>query len=478
MTTFGAFVANLDATIVVVALPTILRGLHTSIVSMLWTITAYMLVSTVLVLPVGRLSDVIGRRRLFLGGFVLFALGSALCGAAPTGGALIAFRCVQGVGGALIGALGVPLITEAFPPSQLGMALGLNSLAWVFGAVVGPVAGGVLVSALGWRSIFYVVVPFALAAALIGRQALPRSQPTGGRAAIDPIGVASFTVALTALLLVLSEATAWGWTSPRSLGLLALAAVAAVWFVIWELRAPDPLFDLRLFRVAAFAASQGVVTLASIGYFGITFLLTFYLQGGLRLTPLATGILLIAMAAPQLVSAPLGGRLADRVGTGPPLLAGVLGVTVGIFFLGRLPDHLAIWPLILPLALIAVSTGLYWPSLFSFVMKTAPRHRLGAASGMFATFRNIGFSLSLTLALAFAASSLPGDLAMRIFVGLGGAASPAAAHALEHAVRVAFHWSTGFAAAALVTAVPVAVLSRRMTASAGPPTPAGEAAGP
>jgi EmrB/QacA subfamily drug resistance transporter len=474
VTTFGAFVANLDATIVVVALPTMLTGLGTSIVALLWSLTGYMLVSTVLLLPIGRLSDLVGRRRLFLAGFVLFALGSALCGAAPSGGALIAFRCLQGVGGALVAALGTPIITEAFPPAELGMALGLNSLAWVLGAVVGPVVGGVLVTALGWRSVFYVVVPFALGAAAVGSRVLPPSRPRAARASLDLPGVAAFTVALTLVLLVVSESAAWGWLSPRSLALEAVAAAAAAFFLGWELAVPDPLFDLRLFRAPAFAASQVVATLTSVGYFGITFLLTFYLQGGLGLTPLATGFLMIAMAAPQLVTSPLGGRLSDRVGSGGPMLAGILGVGTGVLLLGQLPFALSVPAVVLPLALVAVANGFYWPPLASFVMKAAPAGRLGAASGLFFTFRNIGFSLSLALALALAAGSLPPDLAMRIFIGVRHAATPAEAHALIASVRAAFRWFALAFALAFVAGLPVLLLSgRRRGAEAVAPTATG-----
>jgi EmrB/QacA subfamily drug resistance transporter len=466
VTTFGAFVANVDATIVVVALPTMLGGLHTNIVTLLWTLTAYMLVSTVLLLPIGRLSDLVGRRRLFLAGFLLFALGSALCGAAPDGGLLIAFRCVQGVGGALISALGIPIITEAFPPAELGTAMGLNSLAWVLGAVVGPVAGGLLVATLGWRSIFYVTVPFALLAAVIGARVLPAGSRAGRGRGLDVPGIAAFATALTLLLLVISESAAWGIGSARSLALLAVAAVAAVFFVVWELRTAAPLFDLRLFRRASFAASQAVVTATSIGYFGITFLLTFYLQGGLGLTALATGFVMIAMAAPQLVTSPLGGRLSDRIGSALPIFVGIVGVGTGILLLGGLPYHLVLWRILPPLALIAAANGLYWPPLVSYVMKSAPQARLGAASGLFFTFRNIGFSLSLTLALALAASSLPPALATEIFIGVGGARSRATEHALIASVHSAFHWFAAAFAVALVVALPI-VLARAKGAGTG-----------
>ena len=471
VTTFGAFVANLDATIVVVALPTMLHGLHTNIITLLWTLTAYMLVSTVLLLPIGRLSDAVGRRRLFLLGFVVFAAGSALCGAAPSGGALIAFRCVQGIGGALTSALGTPIITEAFAPAELGMALGLNSLAWVMGAIVGPVVGGLLVATLGWRSVFYVVVPFALAAAAVGVRVLPgRAVRAAPSRSADLPGAATFALALTALLVLISESAAWGLGSPRALALAAVVLGGGALFVARELGTADPLFDLRLFRSVPFAASQAVVACTSIGYFGITFLLTFYLQGGLGLMPLATGFLMIAMAAPQLLTSPLAGRLSDRVGSAVPMAVGIAGVGTGILLLGSLPYTLVVWAVVLPLALVAAANGFYWPPLVSFVMKAAPPGRLGSASGLFFTFRNIGFSLSLTLALA--ASSLPPGVAAEIFVGVRHRASPVLDHALIASVHAAFHWFAASFALALLLTLPILRMRAR-----GAPTATLESAG-
>jgi len=460
VTTFGAFIANADATIVVVALPAILTGLHSNIATVLWTLTGYMLVSTVLLLPLGRLSDLVGRKTLFLAGFILFAVGSALCGATPSGPALIVFRCLQGLGGAAISALGTPIITEAFAPSELGLALGINSLAWVLGSLVGPVAGGILVSTLGWRSVFYVTVPFSVLAATIGWLVLPASQRRATRLQLDWPGLIFFTVALTLLLVVFTEGLAWGWRSPRLIGLVLIALLSGAAFIHRELTTKEPLFDLRLFGIKAFGAAQTVVTFASIGFFATTFLLTFYLQGGLAQSPLTTGLILIPLSAPQLLSSPLGGRLADRIGSGWPIWGGVAGLGIGALWLSRLPDRLSLWAIGLPLALMAVANGFYWPPLSSLVMKVSPRERLGMASGLFYTFRNIGFSLSLTLALVFAETSLPPAEAVGVFLGLHTGTSPAMAEALIHAVRTAFRWFSLAFLIALAAGIPILIAQR------------------
>ena len=230
VTTLGAFIFNVDATIVVVGLPRILEGLHASISAGRWTLNGYLLVSTILLLPVGRWSDLFGRKQIYIFGYGIFALGSALCALAPSGGALVGFRLVQGVGGGILGSIATPIITEAFPPEELGRALGINSIAWVLGSVVGPVAGGALVTGLGWRSIFWVTVPFALAGAIVGAVILPASKRPQTRQPMDWIGVTSFSIALASLLIALSEGLAWGWTSSRILGLFVLAILALIGF--------------------------------------------------------------------------------------------------------------------------------------------------------------------------------------------------------------------------------------------------------
>ena len=438
VTTLGAFIFNVDATIVVVGLPRILEGLHASISAGLWTLNGYLLVSTILLLPVGRWSDLFGRKQIYIVGYVVFALGSALCALAPSGGALVGFRLVQGVGGGILASVATPIITEAFPPEELGRALGINSIAWVLGSVVGPVAGGALVSGFGWRSIFWVTVPFALAGAIVGAAILPASKRPQSRQPMDWIGVASFSITLASLLIALSEGLAWGWTSFRTLGLFSLAIIALVAFFVGESRRKYPLFMLSLFRHRHFAATQGVVVFASIAFFATTFLLTFYLQGALHQTPLATGLFLLPLSIPQMITAPYGGRLADRIGFAKPIVFGLVILAGADWLLSLLGPHLNYALLIIPLALISVGNGFYWPPLVKGTMQSAPRNVAGAASGMFYTLRNVGFTLSLTLALLSAESSLPAATATKVFLGIENTLSQSSSAALSHSVDVTF----------------------------------------
>ena len=255
-------------------------------------------------------------------------------------------------------------------------------------------------------------------------------------------GLVLFSVSLTLLLVIFSNGMAWGWLSLRVVGLSGIVVLGTAVFIRQELRVPDPLFDLNLFRTISFAAAQTIVTFASIGFFATTFLLTFYLQGGLAQSPLTTGLLMVPLSAPQLIASPLGGRLADRIGSAWPMFAGMIGLGCGALWLSNLPATLSVWAIGGPLTLMAIANGFYWPPLASLVMKVSPRERLGAASGLFFTFRNIGFSLSLTLALVFAETSLPASVAVRVFLGIHAHTSPDLVTALIHAVRSAFRWFT------------------------------------
>jgi EmrB/QacA subfamily drug resistance transporter len=415
-----------------------MAGLHTNVTVGLWTLTAYIITSTVFLLPAGRWADARGYRRIFLLGFLVFTVATALSGLAPTGAALIAARLVQGGGAALALATATPLIVRAFPPNELGRALGINSTAWVIGSIVGPVAGGALVSAWGWRWVFFVTVPFALAGIVGAWRLLPDSRGSG-RLGSDTPGMITFGAALTLLLVVLSEAQAWGWTAPRTIGAFALSAVGFLLFLRLEQRTPHPLFDLALFRHPHYRSGIAVTLAYAVGYFATTFLLTLYLQGALHLSPLVAGLMLVPLSVPQLVMAPVGGMLADRFGPARPVLLGLLGLALGTDLLSDLPTHLAAWAVMGPLLVMSTANGLSWPSLTKAVMASAPPTRTGVASGMFYTVRNTGMALSLTLALVIGEAALPPAVAARAFLGRAGLVRGTLAVALVHATHAGFH---------------------------------------
>ena len=473
--TMVAFVTNIDATIVVVALPKLTAGLHTSVTVGLWTLTAYIITSTVLLLPAGRLSDMLGGKPVLLTGLAIFTVATVLCGFAPSGADLVAARFLQGAGGALALATATPLIVDTFPSDRLGMAIGVNSAAWVLGSIVGPVAGGALVTSLGWRSVFFVTVPFGVAGIVSGALVLPRPRRSQVRARIDWIGMSTFTAALVLLLLALSEGQAWGWASARIVSLLALAGALVAAFAAWELRARMPVFDLRLLRRHQFRWGLTVCSFYSIGFFATTFLLTFYLQGALHLSALDAGLAMVPLSAPQLLLAPIGGSLADRFGPPRLMTVGAALLMAGAAWLGRVGPRLDLIGLVLPLCLVSVANSLFWPSMVKAVMSDLPPQRQGVGSGLFYTVRNVGMALSLTLSLVIAEASLPRATASRIFVGTAGALSPGAGHALVSSTDAGFTVFVAFYGLALAGST--ALLRRARQRRAGDLAASGGAGG-
>ncbi|MCY0879366.1 MAG: MFS transporter [Firmicutes bacterium] len=449
--TLVAFVTNLDGTIVVVGLPRMVAGLHTTVTTGLWTLTAYIITSTVFLLPAGRWSDMVGRKRIFLAGLAIFGVATFFCGISPSGSLLLVFRFVQGVGAALALATATPIIVSAFPPQQLGRALGINSTAWVMGSIVGPVVGGLLVSTWGWRWIFFVAIPFALIG-VIGAMAVLEEPKQHQEGQSDLLGAVTFGLGLVGLLLVLSLGQGWGWLSFRTVGALAVSILCFVLFWVIERHSRDPMFNLALLNHRHYRAGLGVTILYAIGFFATTFLLTIYLQGAVHLSPIDAGLMLVPLSLPQLVLAPVGGSLADRYGSPVLVMVGLALLAVAGFWLGHLPTRFSPWPVILPLLLMSAANGTLWPALTKAVMSSAPREHTGSASGMFFTFRNVGMALSLTLALMIAEVSLPTRLADEIYLGTAGILRPAVTGALVHATNVGFWVFVGFYLLALATA--------------------------
>lgn len=447
--TLVAFVTNLDATIVIIGLPRIVASLHTSITVGLWTVTAYIITTTVLLLPAGRWSDSTGRRACFTFGLVVFTVGTLLCGLSTSGSELIVFRLIQGAGGAFSVATGTPILVDVFPARELGRALGANATAWVVGSIIGPVAGGAIVSGLGWRWIFFVTVPFGVIGAILGWVVVPNGRSSPAKAKIDWLGIATFGIALTSLLMALSEGLAWGWGSWRIVSLFGLTLGVGAAFFFLETHIPEPLFDPVVVRHVHYRIGIAIALFYGTGFFATTFLLAFYLQGALRLDPLDAGLLLIPLSAPQVVMAPLGGHIADRYGSARPMMVGLILLIVSAVWLAQLGPNLSIAGVVLPLILMSVANGLTWPPLVKAVMSAAPMGKSGAASGIFYTVRYIGSSLSFTLALVVAELTLPPAIAVKIYLGSSSVLTQATSAALVHSTDVGFKLFVAFYVVAL-----------------------------
>ena len=447
--TLVSFITNLDATIVVTGLPQLMRDLRLSIDTGMWTITSFYITSTVFLLPSGRWSDMYGTKRIFLWGFALFTLATALCGMAGSGEALIMARLLQGSGAAMAMAASTPILLRTFPPNELGVALGINNMAWVTGSLIGPVVGGALIGEFGWRSMFYSVVPIGVIGLAAGILFL-RDSFEGEKAKTDWPGMLTFSTGLTTLLIALSEGQAWGWASGRTLGLFATAVVLWIAFILIEIKARYPLFHLNLLAYRNYSIGLGITMSYCIGYFAVTILLTLYLQGVHNLSPLESGIMLIPLSVPQLFIAPFGGRLADRFGPARMILLGSLLIGLALLMLGQLGTQLSNMAVIIPLIIISAATGLSWPSLAKAVLSAAPQEQAGSASGMFWTVYNMCRAISQALALAVVQLVVKSDVASQLFSGAVVEELGNTKDALIHALNIGFRFFAVFLALAVM----------------------------
>jgi EmrB/QacA subfamily drug resistance transporter len=418
VTTIGALMAAIDSTIVILALPDMMVKLHADLVEMVWVIMAYILISTVFLLTFGRVADMFGRVRMYNLGFVVFTIGSALCGLSQNATQLILFRLVQGAGAALMMVNSPAILTEAFPPDERGRALGINGITWALGGIVGPLLGGLILSTANWRWIFYINVPIGIIGTLWGYRALHEiSKPRHGEK-FDILGSITFSLGLIALLLALNLGIDYGWTSLPILSLFVLFVIMLALFFSWEQRAANPVLDLSLFQNRVYNFSVLAAMLQSLAMFAVDFLIVFYLQGVRGYSPLTAALLLIPLPLVSAVVGPLSGLLADHIGARIPATVGVLVQAAAlVWFITWLSPTTSYWQIAVGLALMGLGGGLFWSPNTSAAMNSAPLPRLGIASATLATLRQTGMVTSFAVALAVAAGSLPHQVVMNLFIG-------------------------------------------------------------
>jgi EmrB/QacA subfamily drug resistance transporter len=392
----GAFMGQLDASIVTLAFPTLRHDFGASLASVQWVGQAYLLTLIGLLPAVGRYADMIGRKLLYTYGFVIFILGSALCGLAPALPALIGFRVLQGIGAAMLQANSVAIITGAVPRNRLGRAIGIQGTAQAAGLALGPAAGGLLLSLGGWRLIFFVNVPVGLAGTVLAWFLLPRSRHLAARARFDWAGLGLFLPAACALLLAISYGGRDGWSSVPITGGFAIAAVLLGAFIRRERRAAAPMVDLALFRRVPFSAGIASGLLSYLVLFGVLTVVPFYLETARHARPASAGLQLLALPLGLAVAAPVAGRLADRLGA-RPLTIGGMAATAAALAVSVLLRGQA-WAFLPALAIAGIGLGVFTPPNNAAIMGSAPACQSGMASGILNMTRGLGTSLGLALA--------------------------------------------------------------------------------
>ena len=400
------FMGTVDSTIVNVALPTMVADFNTNFPTIQWVVLAFLLGLSVLMLSVGRLADMLGKKRIFLLGLVIFTAGSALCGLSPTAYVLIAARLIQSIGAAMLLALGVAIVTETWPSAERGKALGFSAGVISLGIVVGPTAGGLIINALSWHWIFFVNVPLGLLALIAVWRYVPPLTPKSNHEQFDFLGAGVFAVGLLALLLGLTVGQTIGFGDPRILALFGLAAVSLVLFIAIEQRVRFPMVDLNLFRNLQFSLNLATGALTFVAIAAVVFLLPFYLELALSLPVAQVGILMASTPLVLAVLGPLSGSLSDRFGTRPVSVIGLAILTVGYLVASTMNATTTPLGFILRMLLIGVGMGVFQSPNNSAIMGAAPRNRLGIASGMLSMTRTLGQTTGIALLGALFASAL------------------------------------------------------------------------
>jgi MFS family permease len=454
--TLAVLLATLDASITLIAMPDIFRGIHldplipSNSFYLLWMILGYLVVSSVLIVSLGRLGDIYGRVRIYNLGFVIYTVASLLLAVDWMTGAagamyLVVLRLVQGVGGACLLANAAAIITDAFPPNQRGMALGINNIVGVSGMFVGLVLGGLL-GPIDWRLVFLISVPVGLFGTVWAYLKLEeRSKPRP--ASIDWWGNLTFALGLVLIMVAVTYgirpygAASTGWGSPRVIALLAGAAASLVAFVAIERRVAEPMFRLALFRIRAFSFGTLSTFLSALARGGLMFMLIIWLQGiwlplhgySFTETPLWAGIYMLPLTIGMLVAGPTSGYLSDRFGARPFATGGMIASGVGFGLLLMLPIDFDYWVFSLILLLIGISFGMFASPNRAAVMNSLPAADRGAGGGMNQTFQNSAQVMSIGVFFTLLVIGLSASLPAALSGGLQahGVSAAAAHHAAQ-----------------------------------------------
>jgi EmrB/QacA subfamily drug resistance transporter len=446
VTTVGALLASLQGSSLVVALPDVLTGLNATFLTIMWVLLGYLLITTALVPVVGRLADIFGRKQLYVVGFAVFTLGSLLAGASQPsahGWDLVAYRVVQGIGGALLITNSTAIVADAFRHGRVGLGLGVNQVAGAAGFLLGPVVGGLL-TAISWRWVFLVNVPLGVFGTLWGIWRLREPVRLPAHQRFDWWGSVTFVIGLGSLLLALSLVAFPMLPMDVVNALFVAAAVGLIAFLVVELRTREPMLDLKLFsdRLFGFASLAGALNGLARG--AVLFVLIFFLQGPYGQDPLMAGLMMTPFGAAFLLVGPLSGYLSDHYGSRLLATAGLLVSAIGLFGLSTVTAATPYWVLAVYMMLMGGGSGLFSSPNVNALMSTVPPRQRGTASGINTMVANTGQMLSIAIAFPLVLSRIPEDVMFKVFLYGGGMGDvPDALHAFEQGLHQAFLVSFG-----------------------------------
>src|SRR6266536_1804635 len=392
----GQTIVGLDQRAITVALPTLTATFHTAFTTIQWTILIYDLVLIGLIITMGRLGDLFGRRRFYSLGFLIFVTASAVCGLSQTTGQLILFRAIQALGGSMIAANGRAIVSVALPREERGKALGLTSTAFHVGFLTGPSLGGFLIDTIGWRWIFYINMPFSLWGAYLAWKIIPETRAKE-KVSIDIPGALLLLVSNGLFIYAIDQLPRLGWRHPTFLLILSLSVVALAFLLLAESRTKTPILILSMFRTRLFSAGILSLFVISASLSAINFLLPFYLQNLLGFSASQVGWIIVADSVIIMIMAPIAGSLSDRLGSRLLCTTGCAIVGVAQFFLATLDLHASLFRIMLPLIVWGVGWALFNAPNQSSILGAVSPERIGAAAGMIATTARTGGAMGVAL---------------------------------------------------------------------------------
>lgn len=448
-TTIGALFSVLSGSTLMVALPVIMKDLNAGMGVVTWILMGYMLAMTILVPSIGRMADMVGRKKLYVSGFAIFTAASFFCAISQTGVQLLVYRMIQAVGGSLMVANSTAIVADAFPKKELGKALGINSMIISIASIAGPILGGFLIG-FSWRFIFYINIPIGIAGTLWAAFQLKESRVSSKREKFDLKGTFTFSIGMLALLVALTFGGFTGWLNVTVISLL-IASVILLWlFVLIENNTDSPMLDLRLLKTRVLAFAYASNLLNGIARGAVTFLLIFFFQGVKGIDPIIAGILLAPFAVSMMVISPISGYFSDKYGARILSSAGLLISAVGLLGLMFINTHTSNTELIIWMLIMGFGSGMFFSPNTSAIMGMVPADKRGVAAGVRTMANNAGSVLSIAISMAIISSSISPKAMQALFVGTQVGSQGIAVGQFVSGLRMAFTISFIFSIIAAV----------------------------
>lgn len=406
----GSFMAAFYISVVIVALPSIMRHFDISLTLTAWVMLVYTLGLTSLLLPFGRLSDILGRKRIYFIGCVAFTVATGMAGLSQNIWQLLGMRLLESLGAAMIMANSFAILTTVFPPRELGKALGINTAVSSLGVSLAPVLGGLMVNSFSWRAVFFFNIPFGVAVSVLSHLILKEKVVSPFKresfARFDFLGMLAVTAILSSLQLGLSFGQTGHWSSGLTLAAFAVSAIAIVFFLFWEAHFENPLVPLSLFRIRPFSAGILARMLYFLSYASSYLMVSYFLQIPLGYSALKAGLLMVPTGLSQAVVSPVSGWLSDKLGYRSMAVLGMLLSAVAMLGLSRLSLSVSYGEILLWLVLVGIGQGIFQPPNISLIMSTSPKERYAVAGALSGVVRDVAYSTGIGLATAVLVSTM------------------------------------------------------------------------